>query len=162
MDWVGFFAIWFWLNANAVFNFYSPLSVFYKRFFCPTCLSILFTRIRTKMFARTKPSFQTNVSAIIVLHSEGCNVGQVKPTLHCSDNKPFPNQGGQQQLAQQHPHSRGHQESTHQGVMLPIPGLLQTPYFKISWRKQSNSLISAPSSQRLPTYGFCLLVWSLS
>lgn len=74
MDWVGGFAIWFWLNANAVFNFYSQFSVFYKRLFCPTCPLILFTSIRRAKVGQKGLIGQSPVFRQVFLPSWFCTV----------------------------------------------------------------------------------------
>ena len=126
------YAIWFWLNANAVIDFYSQLSVFYRKVFWPTCFLVLFTSIRRTKAGQKSLVGQSPIFRWVFLPSWFCTARGVMwdgqnpsliPVMTSSSQPRWP--------AAVVPRSSSHREGTDQGAMLPIAGLLQAPRFKI-------------------------------
>lgn len=149
MDWVGFFAIWFWLNAKSVFNFYFPIKCLLQKALLShlPLLSILFTSIRRTKVGQKGLLGQHSVFRQVFLPLWFCTVRGV---MWNRENPPFiivTTSSFQAKVANSccSPFQWPPGEHT-PGMVLPIAKLLQTLHFEICWRKQSNSLISTPSS----------------
>lgn len=111
------FAICFGLNASAVIDFYSQLGAFYKRFFWPTCLLVLFSSVRRTKGGQKSLVGQSAIFRQVFLPSWFCTVRGVTWHRQNPSLVPVPSSSSQprwpavsQSPVQQPPgrHTQGH------------------------------------------------------